>query len=242
MEYTVGELAKHSGLTVRALHHYEQLGLLRPSGRTEAGYRLYADEDVVVLHRIVAYQEMGLPLKEIGALLGDGAPPLHELLARQIAAAEDQLARQQRLLAMLRRVEKRAREGGPGMTDYLLQLVSEMRTYQKWFSGEELQRLHDAQASVGEENLPAFKARFDELMAGFRDALARGLPPTDETVAALARRMIEAGAQFEDDAAIKEKGRAMLAASPAMQQRTGLTPALLDYVDAAVAVAKGRAS
>ena len=85
MAYTVGELAKRSGLTVRALHHCEKLGLLPPSGRTQAGYRLYAERDVRV-HRILAYRQMGVVLKEIAPLLSADAPPLLDVLTRQLAA------------------------------------------------------------------------------------------------------------------------------------------------------------
>src|SRR6185295_2136088 len=73
----IGEVAAATGLTVRALHHYDEIGLLAPSGRSEAGYRLYADEDVRRLYRIVAFRRLGFALGEIGALLdsegADGA-------------------------------------------------------------------------------------------------------------------------------------------------------------------------
>ena len=61
----VGELAKRTGLTVRTLHHYESIGLLTPSGRTEAGYRLYAAADVARLGQIVGLRQLGLALDEI---------------------------------------------------------------------------------------------------------------------------------------------------------------------------------
>lgn len=65
----VGELARHSGLTVRTLHHFDEIGLPRPSARSEAGYRLYSRDDVARLHGIQALRHLGLPLKEIGAML-----------------------------------------------------------------------------------------------------------------------------------------------------------------------------
>src|SRR3569623_379879 len=69
----IGEVAAATGLTVRTLHHYDEIGLLAPSGRTEAGYRLYSDGDVRRLYRIVALRRLGLALGEIAPLLeGDG--------------------------------------------------------------------------------------------------------------------------------------------------------------------------
>ncbi|MEJ7601441.1 MAG: MerR family transcriptional regulator [Kofleriaceae bacterium] len=72
MAITVGELSRISGVTVRTLHHYDEIGLLRPSGRTGAGYRLYDDDDVLRLHQILVLRELGMPLDEIGAALAAG--------------------------------------------------------------------------------------------------------------------------------------------------------------------------
>jgi len=72
----IGEVAAATGLTVRTLHHYDKIGLLAPSGRSETGYRLYADDDVRRLYRIVAFRRLGFALGEIGALVdGEGADP-----------------------------------------------------------------------------------------------------------------------------------------------------------------------
>src|SRR5207253_9064656 len=65
----VGELAKHSGLTVRTLHHYDHIGLLSPSARSDAGYRLYSQDDVARLHAIQALRHLGLSLPDIARML-----------------------------------------------------------------------------------------------------------------------------------------------------------------------------
>ncbi|HEX6558894.1 MAG TPA: MerR family transcriptional regulator, partial [Longimicrobiales bacterium] len=67
----VGELAERTGLTVRALHHYEQLGLLVPAGRTPAGHRLYSDASVAQLQKIAALKQLGMSLEEIGRWLAN---------------------------------------------------------------------------------------------------------------------------------------------------------------------------
>ena len=75
---TVGEVAGLAGVTVRALHHYDELGLLSPSGRSEAGYRLYSYEDLARLREILIWRALGFSLSEVGALLDD---PGHDRLA-----------------------------------------------------------------------------------------------------------------------------------------------------------------
>ncbi|PWR15887.1 MerR family transcriptional regulator [Micromonospora sicca] len=99
MAYTVGQVAKLAGVTVRTLHHYDEIGLLSPSGRTAAGYRRYDDADLERLQLIRYYRELGFPLDEIAAILdGPGADPAahlrrqHELLTGQIGKLQEMVA------------------------------------------------------------------------------------------------------------------------------------------------------
>jgi MerR family transcriptional regulator, thiopeptide resistance regulator len=81
--YKAQEFAERAGVTVRTLHHYDRLELLSPSGRTEAGYRLYGDRDLVRLEQILALKFIGFPLQEIRRLLKRDAKDLPSALRRQ---------------------------------------------------------------------------------------------------------------------------------------------------------------
>src|SRR3954451_10489491 len=87
--YTVGALAAASGLTVRTLHHWDQIGLLRPAERSAAGHRRYSAADVERLYRIVALRGLGLSLEAIGAALEDD---LRAAVAAHLARVDEQLA------------------------------------------------------------------------------------------------------------------------------------------------------
>ncbi|MGA6220749.1 MerR family transcriptional regulator [Streptomyces umbrinus] len=69
MSYSVGQVAGFAGVTVRTLHHYDEIGLLVPSERSHAGHRRYGDEDLDRLQQILFYRELGFPLDEVAALL-----------------------------------------------------------------------------------------------------------------------------------------------------------------------------
>ncbi|MGP4049180.1 MerR family transcriptional regulator [Streptomyces sp. 2A115] len=91
MSYSVGQVAGFAGVTVRTLHHYDEIGLLVPSGRSHAGHRRYSDADLDRLQQILFYRELGFPLDEVAALLDDPeADPRahlrrqHELLTARI--------------------------------------------------------------------------------------------------------------------------------------------------------------
>jgi len=98
---TVGRVAALAGVTVRTLHHYEQIGLLVPSDRSPAGYRIYTAADIDRLTRILYYRALALPLHELTPLLDDHRPLRH--LERQHTLLKERLARNQRMLAAIER-------------------------------------------------------------------------------------------------------------------------------------------
>jgi len=108
MPYTVGELARRTGVTVRLLHHYDEIGLVRPSARTPAGYRLYEDGDVLRLQQVLFFRELGFPLDEIADVLDadgfDRASALREqrrALEARRAQVDDKIAAIDAALASL---------------------------------------------------------------------------------------------------------------------------------------------
>jgi DNA-binding transcriptional MerR regulator len=90
---TVREVAELAGVTVRALHHYDEIGLLKPSGRSERGYRLYSHDDLLRLREIVAWRQLGFSLREVQELVDEPAHDRATALRRQRTLARDQLAR-----------------------------------------------------------------------------------------------------------------------------------------------------
>ncbi len=93
MSYTVGQIAGLAGVTVRTLHHYDQIGLLTAAERGESGYRRYDRADLERLHQILSYRELGLTLEAIAALLDDPASDPIEHLRRQQRLLSDRIAR-----------------------------------------------------------------------------------------------------------------------------------------------------
>ena len=99
MSHTVGAVARMSGVTVRTLHHYDEIGLLRPSGRSDNGYRRYADGDLERLQRILFYRELGFGLDDIGKVMTDGDADAVGHLRRQHAMLLDRIGRMERMVA-----------------------------------------------------------------------------------------------------------------------------------------------
>ncbi|MFE3598899.1 MerR family transcriptional regulator [Streptomyces sp. NPDC059096] len=111
MSYSVGQVSAFAGVTVRTLHHYDKAGLLSPSGRSHAGYRLYSDADLARLQQILFYRELGFSLDGIAVILKDPqANALEQLLVRQ-AQLDEEIARLRRLSEVAERAIEVQRTG-----------------------------------------------------------------------------------------------------------------------------------
>lgn len=99
--WKVGALARASGVTVRALHHYDHIGLLSPSMRTAAGHRLYGPDDVARLYRITLLRRLGFPLEQIAPVLDAPEWQLASALRRHLAHAREEAAAAARLCGRL---------------------------------------------------------------------------------------------------------------------------------------------
>lgn len=98
-EYTVGELARRAGVSIRLLHHYDAIGLLKPARISSKGYRLYCQPECLRLQEILFYRAADMPLREIATLL-DMGQPVDRLLAHRTKLAQA-MARQAELIVML---------------------------------------------------------------------------------------------------------------------------------------------
>lgn len=104
--WKVGDIAKLTGLTVRTLRFYDQIGLFSPSGQTESGHRLYNELDLSRLHQILSLKELGLSLEEIKSAINGGQISPLEIVGLQIDQINEQIKLQQKLLEQLRYVSK----------------------------------------------------------------------------------------------------------------------------------------
>jgi DNA-binding transcriptional MerR regulator len=98
MGYPVGKVAELAGVTVRTLHHYDEIGLLSPGERTSAGYRRYGERDLERLEQILYYRELGFPLEEIAAILDDPAADAGTHLRRQHRLLTERVERLQKMV------------------------------------------------------------------------------------------------------------------------------------------------
>ncbi|WP_322040350.1 SAM-dependent methyltransferase [Burkholderia diffusa] len=230
MRLKIGELAKKAGLSVRALHHYDAIGLLSPSQRTDGGARLYGQDDLIRLHRIEALKRFGYSLPDIKASL-DGQPALIplQLLQRQITELNAQALRAQRLGRHLQYIVDMVSAGSEIAATDWMNALELMNMYQKHLDDEEL----DALLASGPETVPPSDPAWAGLIDEVRVAVQEALPTESDAAQALAWRWIRLVIRMtrnDPDLATKLM---MQLREPRARQIVGITAEMLEWIDEA---------
>lgn len=184
-QLTVTDVAKLSGVSVRALHHYDQIGLLKPAFMGENGYRYYGEEELLRLQQILIHRELDIPLGEIAAILD--APGFDRLAA--LAAQRDRLAAEAKRYAQLVRTIDRtiARLNGERVmknADLYRGIAPEKQAeYEAWlidtYGGDMEERIAVGRrkyAELGETEKQKLQDELYQLEQGLAEGLRRGLP------------------------------------------------------------------
>lgn len=184
----VGELARRTGLSVRALHYYDEIGLLSPSQRSESGYRLYNRDDVALLQKIKSLQQLGLSLAEIRACLDRSGVSSRELIARHLARLDEQIKLLNSLRDRLKDIASSFDRADAPSIDMLLTTIEVIQMSEKYYTPEQLEKLKARRQEIGEERIQQVQAEWKTLFDQFRAEMKKGTDPASKRVQKLARR------------------------------------------------------
>ncbi|WP_426110077.1 MerR family transcriptional regulator [Massilia sp. PWRC2] len=228
----VGELARRAGLTVRALHHYDSIGLLTPSARSAAGYRLYDRADVARLQQIQALRRLGMELASIGAYLDRADVSPLAIVSRQLALLDRQIADATAMRAQLTVLQGQLARGETPALDTWLTTLEQMTMYEKYFSKEDLQRL----PLLGNSDATA---DWQQLVGDVDALMNDGAAVDDVRVRALALRwMALLERDTAGDAGLLLQLDTMHRNEPTLQRDTGIAPAMRGFMMAAIGEVK----
>src|SRR5215470_17480719 len=155
----VGELAARTGLTVRTLHHYDEIGLLKPSLHTEGGYRLYTAADVARLQQVLSLRQLGFALEEIRDCLDrPGFAPL-EVIRLHVTRLREQIELQQKLCERLEALAEHFRTAEEVSADVFLYTIEVMTMIENYYTPEQME---------------SFRKRCEEAAASGQDIAQQG--------------------------------------------------------------------
>ena len=188
--WKIGELARRTGLTVRTLHHYDQIGLLSPAERSGGGHRVYGEAEVQRLYRIVSLRSLGFPLEAITAALDADGFDARAAVEDHLARLEDQIEQQRRLRVTLRQLLERLG------TDDFLTTIEEMTMHERYYTPEQLAELEQRRQTIGAEAIREVEREWAEIFATLRAEMDAGTDPADPKLRPLAERGQELVAMF----------------------------------------------
>lgn len=201
--WTVGQIADQVGVSVRTLHHYDQIGLVIPSERSLAGYRLYTAADVERLQHVVVYRRLGFPLDQIAELLDATGDDLLGHLRRQREVVTDRVAELHQLVAAIDRALEGAMTGyqisreeqrelfGDSFTDNFDDYQAEAE--ERWGDTDAWKQSQRRTANYSKEAWQQIKDEMDAINADYVELMRTGVPPEAEVamdVAEAARQHI----------------------------------------------------
>jgi MerR family transcriptional regulator, thiopeptide resistance regulator len=242
----VGELARRTGLTVRTLHHYDEIGLLRPSVRTEAGHRLYAAGDIARLQQVLSLRQLGFSLEEIGdCLQRPGFSPL-EVIRLHVERLREQIELQRGLCERLEALAAHFAAAGEVSAEAFLQTIEVMNMIENYYTPEQLESLRkrrEEALAAGVDVAKQGQADWAALFADLRAAMEQGLDPADPKVQALEkRRRALVNAFTGGDPGIEQSlTRLWKEQGDKLGAQYGYEPELMAYLDRVVEAGKGSA-
>ncbi len=182
----VGELAKRTGLTIRTLHHYDAIGLVKPSLRTESGYRLYTAGDITRLHQVMSLRQLGLSLEDIGQCLDQPKFAPLELIEAQLAYLREQIAMQSRLCQRLEAIARHFQLAEEVSVDQFLQAIEVMTMLERHYTPEQLRQFDEIRAKTTPDEIRAIEEGWMALLGEIRASAE--LDPASPEAQALAQR------------------------------------------------------
>jgi len=241
----VGELARRTGVSVRTLHHYHEIGLLEPALGGSGEHRLYGPREIARLQQIRALARLRMSLAEIRSCLdAQGAEPL-SVVERLLERLEQEMALARRLRDRLEAIAESLRKAEEPSVEIFLQaieLMSEMDRVMKYYTGEQQEYLAQRREEVGDARIREVQDEWQALFEDYRAALERGADPASAEVLALARKSKALIAEFTGgDPGIHASLSRMYSENPDMPQQWGVEPELWRYMGEASSALEGEA-
>lgn len=183
----VGELARRTGISIRTLHHYEEIGLLRPR-RTESGHRVYDAEDVIRLQWVMSLRQIGLALNEIADCLDSPELPFRTVMERQIERLHGQIRAMGKLRNRLHGSVRVSSSDDETSVNDLLRTMELMNVVENYYTPEQLEWLKQRWEQVGEARIREVEAEWPRPMADGRAEMDATTDPHDPKVQVLMER------------------------------------------------------
>lgn len=230
-EMKVGELAKAANVSVRTLHHYDDIGLLKPSSRTDSGHREYTETDIYRLHKIISLSQIGLSLNEISMTMEKTEEELQKLLDRQLEKVDSEMESLKQKKWMVETVKETSLLPQYSGYEMVLGMIREITIQCKHFAPEDRVFLEKKGKQVGLQRIKEMHERMDQLIKKAQICLEKGVSSSDPAVIFIANEWKTLGEEvFSEDLGLKKRMQDVVRESPEVANYRGLSSELLAYL------------
>ncbi|WP_394825642.1 MerR family transcriptional regulator [Pendulispora albinea] len=195
LQLKVGELATRAGVSVRTLHHYDAIGLLRPS-HSASGHRLYDQSHVERLLQIKALRQLGFSLDDIARTLNEKKLSLGEALTLRVTRLREEIAARKKLLRRLEAIVQHVDGNRTLSTETIFETMEAMMNVESYFTEEQLAELARRRAALGQEGLEKIQEEWRALIHEVREEADKGTDPSSPRAQELAARWTAIGDAF----------------------------------------------
>jgi DNA-binding transcriptional MerR regulator len=242
----VGELARRTGLTIRTLHHYDEIGLLKPSQHTESGHRLYTAGDVARLQQVLSLRQLGFSLEQVRDCLDRPSFSPLEVIRLHVARLREQIEMQRRLCEGLEALADYFRPAGEVSADAFLQAIEVMTMIENYYTPEQLEsfrKRREADPEGTEKLARQGQADWADLIAQYTAEMEKGTDPADPKVQELEkRRQALVHAFTGGDKGIEQNlKRLWTEQGDKLSAQFGYHPKVMEYLGKVAEAAKGSA-
>jgi DNA-binding transcriptional MerR regulator len=242
----VGELARRTGLTVRTLHHFDELGLLKPSLRTEAGHRFYTAADLARLQQVLSLRQLGFSLEEIKDCLDRPSFSPLETIRLHVARLREQIELERNLCERLEALAEYFRPAGVVSAEAFLQAIEVMNMIESYYTPEQMEsfkKRYEEASAAGRDLAQEGTAAWQELLAQYSAEMKKGTDPADARLQMLEKRRQALVSSFSGgDTAIEQNlTRLWVEQGDKLCAQYGIDPKLMEYLGKVAKAAEGSA-
>lgn len=213
--WKVGELAKQTGLTVRTLHHYDQIELLSPSWRSNAGHIIYNEADIARLQQILSLKQLGLPLEDIKKMVESPDFKPEKVVRMQLEHLNEHIRIQEQLRDQLTNIHELLKSRRDVSAEQFIKLIEVINMSEKYFTQEQLEKMKKRSEQFSPVEIKQYEQEMSELVADVRGEIKLGTPANNPKAIQIAKRWKELTNKFTGgDSSIVEAAERFYAENP----------------------------
>lgn len=234
--WKVGELSKLTGLTIRTLHHYDEIGLLSPTSRTSSGHRLYVEEDIIKLQQVMSLKELDFSLDKIKEFLENPNYNPKEIIEMQIERLNQEIKLKEELKDQLQELWQVFNSWRKPNLEQFINSIELIKNQKKYFTQDQITLIKKQYNEINNSEAYKYTSSWGEVISLFQYEMEKGTSVDNPTVVELARKWKEAMEYFAGgDAGIISSAERYYTDNPHAAKGSGMSGELYKYIKEALA-------